>query len=64
MTWEKEKAYKAKRGAALITDMEQALINKDRRAFETAYIISMRYTTKKEREMLYRRFLKSLLKTA
>ena len=56
-TWEKQKVYEMKRGAALLMKLQEALDTGNRQLFKDTFIKSMRYTTKKQRAPYYREFL-------
>lgn len=57
-SWEKEKAYNAKRAQELGATMEQAITDNDRQKFEAAYQTAMRYMTVKARKAYYMEFLR------
>ena len=56
-TWEKEKACKARRAAALATEMESAIEALDKSRFLEAYQKSFSYMKKAVRSHYYRTFL-------
>ena len=57
MTWEREKAYRAKRAQQIIAEMEAAIETGDKNRFVKAYESAMRYMTKKQRNPYYLRAL-------
>lgn len=60
-TWEKEKAYCARRAEALAQDMESAIARLDTDGFIKAYHTAARYMTKKQRSVFYKRFLAAVV---
>lgn len=56
-SWEKEKAYKAKRAAAAAQEMEAAIEAVDLPRFLAAYETAMRYMNARPRNQYYRRML-------
>lgn len=59
-TWEQEKAYCRRRAAGLFSELEQAVANRDRDGFTTAYQTAARYATKRELMPYYKRFLAAM----
>ena len=57
MTWEKEKAYRAKRAAQAAAEMDAAIADCDKSRFLAAWDVAMRYMTGKERRPYYIRML-------
>lgn len=60
-TWERQKAYAARRAAELKAAMEQAIATHDLNAFIEAHQTSFRYMTKRERKPYYERMLLTML---
>jgi len=60
-SWEKEKAYYAKRAQELRAEMDRAILSADKERFEKAHQTAMRYMTKRERSAYYRRFLEAMI---
>ena len=60
-TWEQEKAYKAKRTAQAVEEMEAAIETRDPKRFEAAWAVAMMYSNAKTRWPYYRRALESHL---
>ena len=58
-TWEQEKAYKAKRTAQAITEMEAAIDTRDTKRFEAAWQVAMMYSNAKTRWPYYRKALEA-----
>ena len=56
-SWEKEKAYKARRAAAAAEEMEAAIATVDLQRFLAAHEVAMRYMNAKPRGQYYRRML-------
>ena len=63
-SWDKEKAYTAKRAAELGAEMDAAIEAFDKDRFEAAFQTSLRYMTKKQRSVYYKRFLIKHLEAA
>lgn len=63
-SWEKEKAYTARRAAELVAEMNAAIEAFDKARFDVAYQMSMRYMTKKERSGYHKRFLMKYMEAA
>lgn len=61
-SWEKEKACCKKRAEELAAEMDQAILSADRERFERAFQTAMRYMTKRERALYYRRFIERMAK--
>lgn len=59
MTWEKEKAYRARRAEQLKANMLAAIEAGDREAFASAYSTALNYASKKELSPYYRKYLDS-----
>ena len=59
-TWEQEKAYRAKRAAQAIAEMEQATATIDLERFDKAWQVAMRYMNKRERSPYYIAFLRAM----
>ena len=60
-SWEKEKAYCARRAEELKAEMDQAILSADRQRFEQAHQKAMRYMTKRERAPYYKRFIERMV---
>ena len=61
-TWEKEKAYRAKRAVTLGAELDRAIENADKEAFGQAYRTALGYMTKAERTTYMKRFLQKMTK--
>ena len=61
MNWEQEKAWRAKRAAALGTEMDQAIEAADKERFQDAFVKAMNYMKKKDRIAYYKRFLEKTM---